>query len=97
VIASLFVLPVINYLTGARFDLRKPFIPAHLTLNLPSQAGRDDWVPVRLIASGQEMLADPIFFKSNLIFNLVQADGLIHIPSDATGLDIGETVQVTLL
>ena len=97
VIATLFVLPVIDYLTGVCLDLRKPFIPARLTLNLPSQAGRDDWVPVRLIASGQEMLADPIFFKSNLIFNLVQADGLIHIPADATGLSAGETVEVTLL
>jgi molybdopterin molybdotransferase len=97
VIAKLFLIPVIDYLTGARPDLWKPFIPARLTVNLPSQAGRDDWVPVRLIASGEEMLVEPIFFKSNLIFNLVQADGLIHIPSDVTGLETGETVQVTLL
>jgi molybdopterin molybdotransferase len=97
VIASLFVLPVIDYLTGARSDQRTPFIPARLTLNLPSQAGRDDWVPVRLIASGQGILAEPIFFKSNLIFNLVRADGLIHIPADATGLSAGQPVEVTLL
>ncbi len=41
--------------------------------------------------------ADPIFGKSNLIFTLAAADGLLRIDPDATGLSAGEVVQVYLL
>jgi molybdopterin molybdotransferase len=41
--------------------------------------------------------ADPIFFKSNLIFTLAQADGLAYIPADATGRSAGEEIEVFLL
>jgi molybdopterin molybdotransferase len=42
------------------------------------------------------MTAEPIFYKSNLIFTLAQADGLIPIPPDATGLEAGAEVVVEL-
>lgn len=41
--------------------------------------------------------AEPIFGRSNLIFTLVAADGLLRIPPDATGLSAGETVEVMLI
>jgi molybdopterin molybdotransferase len=70
-------------------------------VNLPSQAGREDWWPVRLIVNGQSSTvhynAEPIFGKSNLIFTLASADGLLRIPPDATGLSAGEMVEVSLL
>jgi molybdopterin molybdotransferase len=50
-----------------------------------------------LISGPQGYLAEPIFFKSNLIFSLARADGLIFIPADATGTSAGEQVQVYLL
>ncbi|NMB54821.1 MAG: hypothetical protein GYA15_08970 [Leptolinea sp.] len=37
--------------------------------------------------------AEPIFFKSNLIINLVSSDGLIHIPPQMDGLYAGEIVR----
>jgi len=40
---------------------------------------------------------NPIFGKSNLIFTLAAADGLLRIPPDATGLNAGEKVEVILL
>jgi molybdopterin molybdotransferase len=40
--------------------------------------------------------AEPIFGKSNLIFILARADGLVRIPADATGLSAGERVDVVL-
>jgi molybdopterin molybdotransferase len=40
--------------------------------------------------------AEPIFGKSNLIFTLAAADGLLRIPPDATGLSAGEIVEVLL-
>jgi molybdopterin molybdotransferase len=98
----LFVVPVIEKLLGA-LPRPKATMFARLTVNLPSQAGREDWWPVKLHPSprsrgdGGEVDAEPIFGKSNLIFTLAAADGLLRIPPDATGLSAGEIVQVYLL
>ena len=107
----LFVVPVIENLLGMLPKPRATLL-ARLTVNLPSQAGREDWWPVRLlrpepIPAGAdstsfpegkvEYQADPIFGKSNLIFTLASADGLLRIHPDATGLSTGEMVEVILL
>jgi molybdopterin molybdotransferase len=100
----LFVVPVIEKLLGAH-PRPKPTILARLTVNLPSQAGREDWWPVKLRESpfpskrggGDEVDANPIFGKSNLIFTLASADGLLRIPPDATGLSAGDVVEVLLI
>lgn len=96
----LFVVPVIEKLVGL-LPKPKPTVQARLTVNLPSQAGREDWWPVRLIQNHNskitDYLADPIFGKSNLIFTLAAADGLLCIHPDATGLSAGETVNVVLI
>jgi molybdopterin molybdotransferase len=97
VIAGLFVIPVIRALLGAEPTAIKPSIKAQLALNLPSDAGREDWVPVKLSAGQASWLAEPIFGKSNLIFTLVRADGMIRIPPDATGLHMGDMVEVFLI
>jgi len=52
---------------------------------------------VRLLSAPGGYQADPVFGKSNLIFSLVRADGLIRIPADATGLAAGEMVEVFLM
>ncbi len=119
------VVPLIGHLLGAN---PRPLatVQARLTVNLPSQAGREDWWPVRLttepaparpaargraestekkenknsvvsVDSVVNYQADPVFGKSNLIFTLAAADGLLRIPPDATGLSAGETVEVLLV
>jgi molybdopterin molybdotransferase len=97
VIAGLFVVPLLEHLLGLRKETLRPVVGATLAVNLASQAGREDWIPVQLLSSAAGLRAEPIFFKSNLIFNLVRADGLVHIPADATGLSAGEQVNVHLL
>lgn len=102
----LFVVPVIEKLLGA-LPRPKPTVQAKLTVNLPSQAGREDWWAVRLIGDRQypsgtmssivNYLAEPIFGKSNLIFTLAAGDGLLKIHPDATGLSAGEIVEVMLI
>jgi molybdopterin molybdotransferase len=93
----LFVVPVIEKLLGLPQDRPKASIPARLTINLASQAGREDWWPVKLARSESGWLAEPIFGKSNLIFTLAAADGLIKIHPDATGLNAGVMVDVFLM
>lgn len=105
VIARIFVVPVIEKLLGQKIHHPPPSISAKMTVNVPSQAGREDWVAVRLLHSnpptiskeGGEYLAEPVFGKSNLIFSLAAADGLVCISPDATGISAGEIVEVVLM
>lgn len=94
VIARLFVVPVVERLLGLARVPWRPAVRARLTVNLPSSAGREDWYPVQLQPSPQGLHAEPVFFKSNLIFNLARADGMVRIPPDVTGLAAGELVEV---
>jgi molybdopterin molybdotransferase len=97
VIAWLFVHPLVEALLGTRQPKRRPSVTARLALNLASQAGREDWIPVRLVPAQGGFQADPVFGKSNLIFSLARADGLVRIPADANGLSAGEIVDVYFL
>ena len=70
---------------------------ATLANHAPSEAGREEWIPVRLREEDGRFWADVVFYKSNLIFRLVEADGLIRVPADATGLAAGTEVDVFVL
>jgi molybdopterin molybdotransferase len=96
VIAGLFITPVIRLLLGIDTEQLIPSKLARLSINLPSQSGREEWLPVRLIQSPEGWLAEPVFGKSNLIFTLVRADGMLRIPPNAAGLAAGEIVEVFL-
>jgi molybdopterin molybdotransferase len=100
VIARLFVLPAVALLLGLPSSTPRPSIKARLTVNLPSQTGREDWWPVRLEqapSQGYEWLAVPIFSRSNLIFSLVAANGLMRVAADLNGISAGELVEVESL
>jgi len=100
VIGYLFVGPVLERLLGLLIPRPAASVRAQLTVNLPSQTGREDWWPVRLRPSGElagGWLAEPIFGKSNLIFSLAAADGLIRIPPEANGLGADEIVSVRVM
>ncbi len=94
--AGLFVVPMVAHLQGVTRIRPAPLVRARVTVNLASEAGREDWWPVRLRATPTGWEADPIFYKSNLIFRLVEADGLLKVPADATGLALGEEADVLL-
>jgi molybdopterin molybdotransferase len=97
VIAGLFVVPVVESLLGLTNPGTRARLLARLSTNIPSQAGREDWVAARLYSELSGYIADPIFSKSNLIFSLVRANSLIRVPPDATGLSAGDLVEVQLL
>jgi molybdopterin molybdotransferase len=97
VIAGLFVVPVVESLLGLSTVGMRPRLLARLSTNIPSQAGREDWVAARLYFDQEEYRVDPIFSKSNLIFSLVRANSMVRVPADATGLSASELVEVFLL
>jgi molybdopterin molybdotransferase len=96
VVGTLILAPLIRRFLGVQRVLPAPQVAARLSVNVVSQAGREDYLPVRLQESEEGTIAEPVFGRSNLIFTLVRADGLIQIPPDATGLSAGTEVLVTL-
>lgn len=97
IIARILAMPVLERFLGLKQARPSGRITARLATNLPSQAGREDWVAVRLVPQADgTYAAEPIFGKSNLIFTLARADGLLRIPPSANGLPAGATVEVEL-
>ena len=93
---EVFIAPVLRKLLGERETRPQATAQAKLLVNLASESGREEWVPVRLLPGESGWEADPVFGKSNLIFTLVRADGMVRVIPDATGLMAGEMVEVRL-
>ncbi|HWR40303.1 MAG TPA: gephyrin-like molybdotransferase Glp [Patescibacteria group bacterium] len=72
-------------------------VPAILTRNVASSPGRDDFVNVRLSRQDGRYAATPILGKSGLIRVAAQADGMIHILTNQSGLYEGDPVDVLFI
>ncbi len=97
--AQLFLIPLIRHLLGVPLSgvpaARDSVVSAVLSKNIRSAPGKEEYAPVRL-TGGSPWAAEPIFGKSNLIYTLVRADGLVKIPIDSNGLHKGEEADVFL-
>jgi len=82
---------------GGPVPARSRPVRARLSRNYPSQAGREEFVPVRLEEREGEWYATPLLGPSALISTLVRADGLVRVPPEAEGLYAGDSVDVELL
>jgi molybdopterin molybdotransferase len=101
------VRPVISWLQGAR-PPRMLTVSAVTSSRIPSNHGREEFVPVRLLSAdggldigGPEdgtspLVAEPVFTKSGLITLLSRSDGYIRIPRDCEGLPERSKVTVYL-
>ncbi|MAT96459.1 MAG: molybdopterin molybdenumtransferase MoeA [Anaerolineaceae bacterium] len=93
---DMFGVPAIYHLQGVKKMPRRGLVWAQLSQNIASESGREDYVPARLEDSADGLRAIPVFGKSNLIYTLVNADGLIRVPLNKGGLLAGEWVEVRL-
>ena len=96
VVFDLTVRPAIYHLSGCANPPTLPTSTAILTRDIPSQAGREDYVQVRMSENSGGLNAEPVFGKSNLIYTLVHADGVVRIPLEKGGLYAGEEVSVRI-
>jgi len=87
------VAPLLRLACG---DRRGPPAPtkARMTRNFASQAGREEFVPVRLEQRDGAWEATPLLGPSALISTLVRADGLVRIAAAAEGIYAGDEVEV---
>jgi molybdopterin molybdotransferase len=93
---DLFVAPTLAQMSGATTTPRQT-ISARLARNIASATGREDYIQVRLERDADGALqAVPVFGKSNLIFTLIRADGMVKVPLDLGGLSAGSQVEVGL-
>lgn len=81
--------PVINPVQGRSLQ-------AEMSVNVASQPGRDDFIPIRLIRNEGRWQAWPLLGKSGLMSVLAQADGFVHITYEKQGVYTGEMVDVDL-
>ena len=93
---DMFGVPAIYRLQGLAVPPRRGSIWATLTQNIASESGREDYIPARITDSPDGVQATPVFGKSNLIYTLVNADGLIQVPLNKAGLIAGESILVRL-
>jgi molybdopterin molybdotransferase len=97
IVFDLVVRPTLYHLAGCGRPPEPARAWAELTRDIASAPGREDYVPVRVSGNGSgDLKAEPVFGKSNLIFTLIRADGLVQVPLDKAGLYAGETVSVRL-
>ncbi|EAX47195.1 molybdenum cofactor synthesis domain [Thermosinus carboxydivorans Nor1] len=72
-------------------------VPAKMSRNVASAPGRDEIIRVRLLHRDGEYWAEPVFGKSGLISTMTEADGLVVIAPEKSGLYAGEQVEVEML
>jgi molybdopterin molybdotransferase len=94
VVGSLFIPVILDRLNGLPRSKHTASIRARLTANIPSSTGREDYQPVYVFEQDCQYHAEPIFGRSNLIFTLVRANGLVVIPTESTGIKAGSLVDV---
>jgi molybdopterin molybdotransferase len=92
VVFRLVGMPAIRLIGGCTEPPPEPVVAARLARDLPSAAGRLDVVQVTL----DDGAAMPLRGPSALLSLLAAADGYVVVPEEATGLDAGATVDVTL-
>ncbi len=90
-----FVVPTIRVWLAA-MEERPCTVQARLARNIPSVAGREDVIQVRLEEREGTLWAIPVFGKSNLIYTLIRSDGMIVVPLNSNGLAEGSDVTVYL-
>jgi molybdopterin molybdotransferase len=92
VVFRLIGVPVVRAVGGMTDPPADPVARARLERDVPSAAGRLDVVQVAL----RDGVAAPLFGASALLSILSVADGYVVVPDEATGLQAGTEVEVTL-
>jgi molybdopterin molybdotransferase len=96
IVFRLLVRPTLYALAGCTQVPQPQTIQARLTKNIASVTGREDHVQVRLFDADGRLHAEPVFGKSNLIYTLIRAHGVVVVPLDQGGLYAGAEVPVQL-
>lgn len=90
------VKPVVAVLSGRQANRVKHMFPARMARNVASAPGRDEFISVRIQKKEGQYWAEPVFGKSGLVSTMTEADGIVHIPAEVSGLYAGDRVDIEL-
>ncbi len=93
--AEQFLKPLIFKRLGLTIPKRKE-IKVHMAHKVVSRLGDEEFLRVKLANIGEKIMAYPLPRGSGVITSLVEADGIIRIPSLKEGLDLEEEVNAEL-
>ena len=96
VIARLFLKPLIHRLTGLNQPAIEPELVGKLSKPVSSDPTKDEFFPVKISIREGTCWVEPVFFKSNFIFNLTRSDGLLRVPIGVSDQAKGCNVSVML-
>ena len=96
VVAGIFLAPILRRMQGLHNPQHRQPLTAKLTHNIASVPGREDYIQVRLINRENQLWAEPVLGKSNLIYTLVKSEGMVCVPLNSSGLYKGDLVDVEL-
>jgi putative molybdopterin biosynthesis protein len=82
---------------GERQPVPRPRVRAVAQLEIPSTAGSDEWVRIRLGRVGPDLVAIPLRRGAGVLSSLARADGLVLVPLGTGRIAAGEEVDVELL
>jgi molybdenum cofactor synthesis domain len=94
--AEQFLKPLIYKKLGL-FVLKREMVKAKIAQKVVSRLGNEEFLRVKLGEVGGEMMAFPLSRGAGVITSLIEADGLIRIPSLKEGLDYREEAKAELL
>ena len=90
------IIPIIRYLCGNE-EKKYERVKAVLTRRINSSLKYHEFVRVRLGEVNNKMIAVPLNRGAGVVSSFVKADGIIEVPQNSEGYDIGEEVSVRLL
>jgi putative molybdopterin biosynthesis protein len=93
--AEQFLKPLVFTRLGLTMSKRRK-IKVHMAHQVVSRLGDEEFLRVKLGNIGKKMMAYPLPRGAGVITSLVEADGIIRIPSLKEGLDLEEEVNVEL-
>jgi len=96
VVFDQFIRPMIYNMLGT-FDPMRKQLPVHLTRNMPSKLGIEEFIRVKLGKVGNKIVASALPRGAGAITTFTQADGIIRIPGHSEGFFANDRVDVELL
>lgn len=93
IVFHVFVREILWRLLGLQPKPRPPVV-ARMGRRVASAPGREDYLRVALEERDGELWAIPLLGKSGLISTMVKADGLVRVPLEREGLEVGDPIEV---
>ncbi len=91
--ARFVLLPVLRRMEGEKDFLPKPSGMVRLTKNVSSRQGREHFVRVRTFVEDGQVWAEPLESETAQVSNLVEANGVVRVPSNVEGFYAGDLVE----